>query len=287
MQALTTKAQEILDAYELTHSAKSPTTRLLYRYVVTTFLGEVGAPPWTPQAVLLHLNKLADRNAETSVATKAQIIRSFLKWAASRGHCDTMLADCAVTRKPAKRTPRTASADEIGELFSYVNRPRTKLALLLATSLGLRESEIRGLRWVDVDLERETVSVLGKGNKRRELPICDEELLAELRKQQGETMQYLVPGQGGKQLTKGALGKTMKRLCAAAGIRTLNPHALRHAFAATHAISGVSSAVLSKMLGHSNLATTERYLTDLTNVESLRAGMTRPKQGTAVAAVGG
>jgi len=159
----------------------------------------------------------------------------------------------------------------VSALLGVAKRPKDKLALLLASQLGLRESEVRGLQWMNVDLDQKIINVFGKGSKWRTLPLIDGPLLDELVRQKGDPMAYLVPGCMGKQLVRGAFGKTLKKLCNQAGITpALHCHTLRHGFASNAHRNGVSSYGVQRMLGHSSLATTEIYLQALGGQDSLR-----------------
>ncbi|MHB8995150.1 MAG: tyrosine-type recombinase/integrase [Armatimonadota bacterium] len=284
MKPLTPKAQGTLAAYELQQVGKSPTTMTLYRSVIAGLLAEADDAPLTAQVVILHLNDIAGRNAPSSVATKAVILRAFLKWATVSGLCDDGVSECCKVHAPQSKTPRTATPDEITALYAAVTKPRFRLALLLATNLGLRESEIRGLRWIDVDLDGLTIAVFGKGSKWRTLPLTNETLLEELRASKGEPMQYLVSSGAGTMLARGALGHSLKRLCAKAGIRELNVHSLRHSFASSAHKGGVSARGVQAMLGHANLTTTAGYLKSLSGVDSLREEMTTYQNAAAAAA---
>ena len=261
-------------------AARSKRTCELYKCVVHEFLTSAGDPPWTPQTIILHLNQLAERNASTTLSTKAVIIAAFLRWAALQGLCSSELHKTCAVRRPTAPTPRTADHTEVRSLLAMA-RPKLRLALLLAAHLGLRESEIRGLRWVDVCFDEgvEAATVLGKGNKLRTLPITNEALLVELRKQRGGALCYTIPGRGGKQLSRGTLGRDLGYLCRKLGIRELNMHSLRHHFASSTHQAGVPLRTVQGMLGHSSISTTEHYLSSLSGVEALRDGMRRITQG--------
>lgn len=274
------QAQDILDSFIRAQSGKSPNTILTYRPIVQAFLDSAGDPPWTTQDVLLHLNEIASRNAETTVALKATVLQLFFRWCQKRDYCDDALVDCCVVRQPAQKMPRTATSDELAMLLRSA-RPQMQMALLLAGHIGLRESEIRGLRWLDINLIDESVAVLGKGNKLRHLPITSQALLTVLRARQAQPMEYVVPGRGGQQITRCTLGRTLKLLCEKCGLRTLNMHSFRHCFASESHLGGVPLRTVQGMLGHGSIQTTERYLSSLGGVEALRSGMQRMQTATA------
>lgn len=136
-------------------------------------------------------------------------------------------------------------------------------------STGCRVSEIAALTWSDINFERGTTIVEGKGRKQRlcvlGAPAC--ESLQALRRATG----YLWPEKGGAgdalflnlkggPLTVRSIERQMKVWLSAAGLPPeLTPHKLRHSFA-THLLdAGADLRSVQEMLGHSSLSTTQIY----------------------------
>ena len=70
-----------------------------------------------------------------------------------------------------------ATKEEVDLILGQGGLPAPyRLAVLLMFDLGLRVSEAAGLRWKDVDLASATITVVGKGNKLRQLPIASARL---------------------------------------------------------------------------------------------------------------
>ncbi len=137
--------------------------------------------------------------------------------------------------------------------------------LHLLYACGLRVSELCTLKVADLDRERGVVSVRGKGDKRRLVPVGDVALSAidaYLVKRpahaKGPTTLFLSPS--GRALTRQALWKIIKRYARAAGVSTaVSPHKIRHSFA-THLLQhGADLRAVQAMLGHADLGTTEIY----------------------------
>lgn len=160
-------------------------------------------------------------------------------------------------------------------------RNRALLALLWGS--GLRIAEALALRPKDVDLERGTVTVLhGKGDKRRVLGVPPgaqallEIWLAE-RRTLGTTPTQPVfcvisKGRIGRPIHSAYIREAIKDYGQRAGIdKRCHPHGLRHSFAVRKARAGVPVTVIQKMLGHTSLATTERYLDHLDPAEVIAA----------------
>lgn len=154
-------------------------------------------------------------------------------------------------------------------------RDRAMLSLMYAA--GLRVSELVSLTLGDVDRARGIVSALGKGKKRRLVPLGEvalDHLAAYLAAREAEAAaraaalgasttkvsQFLFPSPRGGKLTRQAFWKIVGRTARGAGIRGhVHPHQLRHSFA-THLLSGGADLrSVQTLLGHANVATTEIY----------------------------
>ena len=157
---------------------------------------------------------------------------------------------------------------------------RRDLAVLeLLYAAGLRVSELCGLDRNDIDLRGRTVTVLGKGNKQRRVPIHDDGggraaglVRGRARRMEGPAEAAFVNRRGAR------LGpRDVRRILDRRSASPTHPHALRHTYA-THLLDGGADLrVVQELLGHASLATTQVY----THVskERLRAvyGETHPR----------
>jgi integrase/recombinase XerD len=178
--------------------------------------------------------------------------------------------------KLARKLPRVLSFDEVERLLAAPDRATDRGAchaamLQLMYASGLRVSELVGLRVADIDLQRGLVSALGKGGKRRLVPVGEVALdhvggylrdvrprvVAALRA--GEQRALFVSPRGGH-YSRESFWRIVRRYAAAAGIVPLpSPHKLRHSFA-THLLrGGADLRAVQAMLGHADLGTTEIY----------------------------
>lgn len=134
------------------------------------------------------------------------------------------------------------------------------------------------LRLADVDLAERTIRVLhGKGNKattRHYHPSADDALgrWVDTRKAMGLRGGPLFCTLDGGQMHGQYVRGLLKRLAAGAGIdKRVHPHGFRHTFAVELRRAGTDIAAISKLLGHSSIAVTARYLDHLTNDEAAKA----------------
>lgn len=127
---------------------------------------------------------------------------------------------------------------------------------------GLRVSEVCGLNVQDID--DHVVRVRGKGGKERIVPIAAsavsaiDHYLQHHRRKDKEPALFLT--EKGKRVDRFAIWNRVKHYAKLAGIsKTISPHTLRHSFA-THLLeNGADLRVIQEMLGHSSIATTDRY----------------------------
>jgi integrase/recombinase XerD len=138
---------------------------------------------------------------------------------------------------------------------------RDQAIFLVMYASGLRASELCGLNTSDVSDDQ--VRVRGKGNKERVIPIAASAVAAVdhyLAKFRTEGDGPLFLSSQGRRMDRVALWERVKFYAKKAGIsKPISPHTLRHSFA-THLLeNGADLRVIQEMLGHANIATTDRY----------------------------
>jgi integrase/recombinase XerD len=171
-----------------------------------------------------------------------------------------------------ERLPKALSISDIRsflEMKSSLNKPtmiRNCVMLELLYSSGLRVSELVSLKLDDIHLDAGFLRVLGKGSKERIVPVntrAIEKLKMYINKQRPEILKkkfssYLFITGRGKPMTRQRFWQTIKALGRRSGIE-LSPHMLRHSFA-THLLEGGADLrSVQKMLGHSDISTTQIY----------------------------
>ena len=196
------------------------------------------------------------RLAPRTLARKLAAIRSFL--AGTLG--PARVPELALPARRGRRLPNAPRASEVDRLLSTLagDDPlalRNRALFELVYSAGLRSAEVVTLRLRDVDFDRETVHVIGKGRKERVVPLGEEAaywLRAYLERSRpelvrGATDEVFLSVRGRPLDTS-----TLRRLVA-------NPHRLRHAFA-THLLEGGADLrTIQELLGHASLSTTQVY----------------------------
>ena len=174
-----------------------------------------------------------------------------------------VVAKIAYGKRPRK-LPTVLAPDEVSRLFDATPDGRDRVLLRTAYALGLRVSELVALRLEDIDAVRGLVVVRhGKGAKDRLVPLAPR-LLAELRAywQDRRPRPWLFPGgRRGTHLTAAGVQRAVQRAAVRAGLsKRVSPHTLRHSYA-THLLeAGCDLLTIQRLLGHTDLKTTARYL---------------------------
>lgn len=208
--------------------------------------------------------------SRTTLSRRATSIKLFTKWAHKNGMLPSDVGANLVTPKAHRVLPEIldvksadiamqsleAYAEESGELTAIRNLAMVEM--LYAS--GARVSELCGLDIKDIDWERQTIRVLGKGNKERVIPI-GRPAIAALEKWL-EVRTQLANEKSKDALFLGARGKRIdQRQVREVVYKTieLGPHALRHS-AATHLLEGGADLrTVQEILGHASLSTTQIY----------------------------
>lgn len=215
--------------------------------------------------------------ARSTLARRAATARSFTRWALREELIATDPAIRLQAPKREKSLPGVLQQQQIARLVDSLDtaaadggplalRDRAMVELLYAS--GVRVGELAGLDIDDVDPDRRTLRVIGKGNKERTVPF-GVPAAAAVKDWLRRGRPTLVNATSGPALFVGARGNRVDprqvRAVVAALLQALGdtaatgPHALRHS-AATHLLDGGADLrAVQEILGHSSLATTQIY----------------------------
>lgn len=229
-------------------------------------------------------------DARSTLARRAAAARSFFAWAKEEELIDVDPALRLIAPKRGRTLPAVASKDGMRSLLEerrvaatggdpVALRDHAVLELLYGS--GMRVSELCGLDIDDIDLDRRTARVLGKGSKERMVPFghpARDAISAYatrarpvfIERATKTTPAVFLGARGGRlgsravyALVAGALGPII-------GADAVGPHALRHS-AATHLLDGGADLrAVQEILGHASLGTTQIY----THVSSERLAAT-------------
>ena len=207
---------------------------------------------------------VAKGKARSTLARRTASVKAFSTWAVKQGYLRTDEAAKLSSPKVPKHLPKVLDPKEASAAMDnaksadelHLVRDTAMLELLYAT--GMRVSELTGIDLHDIDSSRQTIRVLGKGNKERIVPFGDAANTAlnawlARREELAKDPDALFVGTRGKRIDQ----RQVRRVVEAAG--EVSPHALRHS-TATHLLEGGADLrVVQELLGHSSLQTTQVY----------------------------
>ena len=174
-----------------------------------------------------------------------------------------------------REVPKSLTPVQVDELMELPLRSRTPdrmrdramFEVLYAT--GMRVSELVGLNIGDVDLTKKMVHCVGKAQKVRMIPLSESAVTAVEEYRDNARSQLVKDGEGdadtlfvnhrGGRLTRQGFWLILKQYADELGVSDLNPHMLRHSFAAHMITSGVDLRRVQTLLGHASLSTTQIY----------------------------
>jgi integrase/recombinase XerD len=208
-----------------------------------------------------------------SSARQLSALRGFFRFLVRERAIDTDPTELVERPKLARKLPRVLSYEEVDRLLAAppldtARGVRDSAMIHLLYASGLRVSELCSLKLSELDRKVGTVSPLGKGSKRRVVPVGQialdriDDYVDHVRVHaKGATVDpHLFLSPRGKRFTRQGLWKLLKAYARGVGIQTpISPHKLRHSFA-THLLrGGADLRAVQAMLGHADLGTTEIY----------------------------
>lgn len=277
--------QTALDHFlrDLQNANRSPHTLRAYRSDLKAFVAH--CPALFAHIDATHLRAFFAQHDHLKPATRARkqtAVARFLQW----GYQHDLIPsnpmrkiDRITVEAQQQSTPARA---EIQQIFAHIPKHhlRDQLLFKLIFETGMRISEALSIHIEDLDLtlDDEHITVLGKGQRQRTILLDDTALVALLKKylrqqgyQHGPLFRAHKNYQGGALRYQSAQEKWAK-YCQMAGI-ACTLHQLRHAHATELVNDGVSLATIRKRLGHKHIQTTLRYaqLADDTADAEIRA----------------
>ena len=225
-----------------------------YTLIVENFLDFCGNSPINEVSVKSFIQKEIGCKNPSSVSTQISALKFFfekvLNGRLSLNH-----------PKRDRKIPNILSAEEVRRMIEITNNIKHKLIIKILYGCGLRVSELTNLRKEDIDLEENLIKInLSKGRKDRFVKIPSS-IKEELKNYMSLTNSEILfeSAREGK-LTTATIQKIVSNSAKKAGIKKrVYPHLLRHSFA-THLLEqGTDLRIIQKLLGHSDVKTTQIY----------------------------
>lgn len=204
-----------------------------------------------------------------SIQRRLSSIRSFYHYLIKQKWVYHQPANGLRAPKSPRKLPKVRDVDTTSALLNQkpndILELRDWAMLELTYSSGLRLSELINLDINDIDIPQRLVTVIGKGNKTRQIPVGSTAILAVTQwlTQRStlaiETETALFVSKQGRRTTPRAVQQRFARYSLTHGQDHLHPHMLRHSFASHLLESSGDLRAVQELLGHSDIATTQIY----------------------------
>ncbi|MGA2081843.1 MAG: site-specific integrase [Holophaga sp.] len=192
-----------------------------------------------------------------------QVLRLLLNYGVKLGSIKDVpikIRMARIQKKPRQILPGTRVQEFLTTVDQSAKNPHVPVMLRVMVGLGLRESEVLGMRLEWFDMENQTYTVgKAKGKEARVLPV-PAWLWSAIHEMPKVISPWVFPAVDGKphrsQYCKNALGRVCKKL----GLGNVTQHSLRATFASLHAEAGTPIPEIQGMLGHKSIQTTMLYV---------------------------
>lgn len=277
---------ELPQAYHLFMSAMkqdgkmTKTTERQYRMCLERMLNSIRLPltQITVNHLRLHIDDISVNKktgkplSQSTLNQRKSIIRSFFGFCIEEGFIEKNPA-LRIKRAKEDSRPREAFSDEDAELIrensthihsrSHKANLRTRAAIDLLASSGIRISELIGLNISDIDFDRREFMVFGKGRKWR-MCYMDARAAVSLREYLSSRTDnndaLFVSGRSPyNRVIPNTIRSDLKQCGVISHVDGVYPHRYRHTVATEAIDRGMSVASIQKMLGHESIETTMRY----------------------------
>lgn len=201
-----------------------------------------------------------------TIHRKISSVRAWLSFLRKQGQMKNDPLSKVVLPKMPRKIVKDIPAADLEAMFR--NFPwneekygqRDKLILLMLYTTGMRLTELTNLRRRDADLKRMTLSVTGKRNKQRIIPVHPELADAISAYFNASETEFFISTPGGKQAYPVFIYRIVNRYLRlfSSALKT-SPHVLRHSFATHMLNNGANLMAIKDLLGHTSLSATQVY----------------------------
>lgn len=256
---------EYLLSLKLENKAEATVTK--YRIIIEKFLAECTVPldHLTSEHVLAWFNQYSINKKPKTVDLVLASLSSFFKFCLAEEYMETVVIKNRWRPKIPQSLPKYLDEQEYSRVKLAAERLpiRDRAIILFLFSSGARGSEVSQLVIRDVDLDKRTVEVTGKGKKIRHIHISEECTLVlreYLQTRKAGESEPLFLNKFKQPLGRQGINKITKSLGKQVGLsRTLNPHTCRHTFATNMLARGAELEFIADEMGHADLNTTRVY----------------------------
>ena len=251
----------------------SPNTLAAYQQDLTEFQrfgGITQIDDITGEHLVAYVSHLTNvrRLASASIKRRLACLRSTCGWLVrKKALMVSPFTEVQIQVRIPTRLPRCLSRRDVAALLSAADgtNTTTRLALHLLLTTGIRVGELVRIRASDVDTQQQTVRILGKGNRERQVFLPCKELATAVQShisacRASASHDHLIQNSRGRPASTASIRRRVRALAETAGLsRKVTPHMLRHTAATSLLEAGVDIRLVQRLLGHHSISTTQIY----------------------------
>ncbi len=276
--------QEAVEAYLLACRVNnvSEKTMIGYKFNLDQFINVIGnirVFDLSPNHVRLYMaSEMERKNARTGEVISSEtrmksyaVVRAFCRWLYNQDLTPTCVTDKTKAPRTDQLMPEVISQEEIKRIFEYLEIAgtfRDKVIWEFFLDTGCRLAEVAGLKLDDININEGWARVFGKGRKEGIVPmgnrLCEDLYMYINRYRRApsdEAHVFCSNRVPYRALSRDGLQMLIKRVHKKVGIKgKYGPHILRHTMATQFITNGGDVSILRKILRHSDIKTTQRYV---------------------------
>lgn len=261
--------ERILKRYVASIRIEGKAESSISQYIYTLQkLSEVVGKPYTEMTaydIRYFLGEIKRRGTKNSyLQSQRSYVLTFFSWMHAEDLIEKNPCDRIKPIKVEQEIRLPFSAVEIDKMRSVCRQPKERAVLELLLSSGIRCDELCNVNVSDIDLDRKTLHVRhGKGAKDRIVFISDvaaEHIRVYLGKRKRNSEALFVSQMTKGRYTDSGIMQMVKQVGARAEVTDVHPHRFRRTFATEMHRRGMEIHMISKLMGHANIATTQRYI---------------------------
>jgi integrase/recombinase XerD len=246
---------------------KAEATIIKYRRILDCFFSECTIPLESLESkdVLTWLTDFSKGKKEKTIDLYLSSLSSFFQFCLAEEYLENVVIKNRWRPKIPHSLPKYLNEQEYArvKLAAESLSLRDRSLILFLFSSGCRSSEASNLNIQDINLEKRTAEVKGKGKKIRYVHFSEECALVltdYLQDRSDNQLEPLFINKFGQRLTKSGIYLITTKVGKQAGLKqSLHPHCCRHTFATNMLARGADLHFLAEEMGHSDLNTTRIY----------------------------
>ncbi|WML56498.1 site-specific tyrosine recombinase/integron integrase [Neobacillus sp. PS2-9] len=264
----------VLDEYLLGLKLENKAERTIrnYRWFLERFFSECTVPLklLTSEDVRKYFNHFTKNKKEKTVDAYLSALSSFFQFCLAEEYIENVIIKKRWRPKIPISLPKYLNEKEFARMKIAAENlaPRDRALILFLFSSGCRSSEVSNLSIKDVNLEKRTAEVTGKGKRIRKVHFSEECAIVmreylQTRTYSGEDPLFL--DNSGQRMQTNSIYYITRKIGKMAGLQqSVHPHCCRHTFATNMLARGATIELIADELGHVNLNTTRIYASILT-----------------------